>query len=122
MLGNKKESAYFKKIYNKMMRGDIENHINFLSETVSQILANNETVKVHEMIAAVKKIIKSPIEAKNKFFALLILVEVMKPGRPFVLDYFDKKIARRLVIITKHRVRERGRTNLPEIGSTCLQE
>ena len=105
-----------------MSEDDIENNLNFLSDTVSLIIKGKETVKVKEMIAAIKKIIKSPIESKNKFFALLILNEIMKSGEDYVLDYFDKKMVRRLVIITKHRYKERTKVDLVEIGSTCLKE
>jgi sulfatase maturation enzyme AslB (radical SAM superfamily) len=122
MKENKKNESYFDKIYKIMCKEDIENNIYFLNDTVSHILNGQETVKVKEMIAVIKKIFKSPLEAKNKFFALLILNEIMKSGEGYVIDYFDKKIAQRLVIITKHRMKERGKTDLVNIGSTCLNE
>jgi hypothetical protein len=122
MIRRNKESEYFKMVYKKMGQDNIDTEITFLVEMVRNVLKNREEKKVKDIMAGIKKLIKSQLEAKNKFFGLLLLVEIMKSGEDYVIQYFDKKMAKRLVIITKHRAKERGKTDLVEIGSTCLKE
>ena len=117
-----RESEFLKKIYKKLTQENIDDEIFSLVASVSQIIKNEEKSKVKDVMAAIKKLIISQLEAKNKFFGLLVLNEIMKSGRDFVADYFEKKMSRRLVIITKHRAKERGKKPIEEIGSTCLKE
>lgn len=121
MFRSKKESAFYKAVESKLIKEDVENHMISLSENVAHILKNKEEQKLKDMFAVIKKLIKSRLEAKNKFFCLLLLVEIMKSGEEYVLNHFISKMSARLISLTKHRVKDRTKSDLVEIGSTCLE-
>lgn len=119
-LFQRKPSEYFTKMFNNMTKSSIEQDIIEIRTSVKQTLKNSEKAKVKDVMAVVKKIIKEKIEAIYKFFALLILREVMESKLPYVVDYFVKKLSDRLVKIAKYR--ERKNEPLEVKGETCLNE
>ena len=117
-----KPSEFFNNFYKELLKTDIENRLLPLTEIVGDIIRNKEIKKAQEIIAVIKKIIKEPKEAKNKFYAMLVLVELMKSEESFVLDYFIKKLADRLSKIARYKFKDSKQNNLPKIGETCLDQ
>ena len=119
MFGSKKQSEYFKKLHKQLTQKSIESDILGVQEKIQQILKSNETEKVKETMDVVKKIIKQNIEAKYKFFSLLILNELMRFKKDYISNYFVKKMSDRLINIAKHRYKKKGES-LEQRGATCL--
>ena len=118
MFGSKKQSEYFKKLHKQLTQKSIESDILGVQEKIQQILKSNETEKVKETMDVVKKIIKQNIEAKYKFFSLLILNELMRFKKDYISNYFVKKMSDRLIKIGKHRYKKKE--SLEQRGATCL--
>ena len=119
-LFQKKPSEYFFKMYNKLTKKSIEQDIIGIRDQVQQTLKNSEKSKIKDIMAVIKKVIKEDIEAMYKFFALLILKEIMESKSSFVVDYFIKKLSDRLIKITKYR--EKKNESIEKRGQTCLNE
>ena len=116
----KTPSEFFQKMFEKLTKKSIEQDVIGIRDQVQQMLKNSEKAKIKDVMAAIKKIIKEDIEAVYKFFALLMLREVMESRKPFVVDYFVKKLSDRLIKIAKHR--EKKKESVKKKGETCLSE
>lgn len=119
-LFQRKPSEYFTKMFNNMTKSSIEQDIIEIRNSVRQTIQNSEKAKVKDIMAVIKKIIKEKIEASYKFFALLILRDIMESKKDFVVDYFVKKLSDRLIKIAKYR--ERKNEAIEIRGQTCLNE
>ena len=114
----KKPSPYFQNIHKKITSKSIESEIFELRDMIKLSISNNETQKIKDVMAVIKKVIKQNIEAKYKFYALLLLREIMRKDKKYNCDYFVKKLSDRLIKIAKH---QNVKNKTQEIkGATCL--
>lgn len=118
MFGSKKQSEYFKQLYKQLTQKSIESNILQVQDKIKLTLSSKETEKVKETMDVVKKIIKQNIEAKFKFFSLLVLCELMKFKKEYISSYFIKKMSDRMIKLAKHRFKKKE--TLEQRGATCL--
>jgi Holliday junction resolvase RusA-like endonuclease len=116
----RKPSKYFQDTFQELTKKSVEKSIITIRDRVKLSLKKKETNKIKETMAVIKKIIKEDIEAMYKFFALLLLKEIMESKDNYVVDYFIKKMSDRLVKIAKYR-EKKGET-IQVRGMTCLNE
>ena len=81
----------------------------------------NNKEKIHEVIDIIKYIIKDAIPAKSKFFALLLLNELLETKNSTFVNYFIKKILRRLYELARYKIKETDLT-MWEKGASCLHQ
>ena len=107
-------------MFQELTKKGVEKSIITIRDRVKLSLKKKETKKIKDTMAVIKKIIKEAIEAKYKFFALLILKEIMEVKDNYIVDYFIKKMSDRLVKIAKYR--EKKNESIKVRGTTCLNE
>lgn len=114
----KKPSPHFNQMYDQLKKQNIESEIFNIKDKVKQLMEKKEIKKLEETMAVIKKIIKDNIEAKYKFYSLLILKEIMKKEQKDITTYFLKKLSDRLVKIANHRSKKKESEK--DKGETCL--
>jgi hypothetical protein len=105
-------------MYDQLKKQNIESEIFNINDKVKQLMEKNEIKKLEETMAVIKKIIKDNIEAKYKFYSLLILKEIMKKEQTNIATYFLKKLSDRLVKIANYKSKKKESER--EKGETCL--
>ena len=114
----RKASPFFNQMYEQLKKNNIDSEIFKIVDKIKQLKQNNETKKLEETMAVIKKIIKDKIDAKSKFFSLLVLRHIMDTDQKTLTDYFLKKLSDRLVKIANHKSKKGNTEELR--GETCL--
>lgn len=89
------------------LRLEIQEHVNF-----------KRTDKLKELMALFKKLFKDKLPAHSKFFALLLLSQIMESKIPKLVEYFIKKLLSRLYLIASFEISN----NDINRGSRCLNK
>lgn len=89
-----------------------------LLEDIKKNLAENNFSQIKEIMRVIKFIIKDKIEAKVKFYSLILLKEIMKSKQKKVIEYFIKKLLSRLFLIAQFEMKNDD----PERGMRCLKK
>ena len=93
----------------------IEKFIPKIRKTIAS--KQQDKAKMKETMNSIKRIIKANRTAKNKFYALLILNEIMKLKKAYIGKHFGVKMGRRMSILASQNPEEK---NLWDRGQTCL--
>lgn len=97
--GTNKPSDFEKIFCQQLIQKHIDKNIDVVRSNVFHMLKLKNKSEIKNMINNIKKVIKMPLEAENKFYALLLLNDIMNARLPFVVKHFLKKIKNRLFIM-----------------------
>jgi hypothetical protein len=94
------KNVHFSKIFGQqLVQKHVDKNIDSIRLSVQETLAKNDKGKKRVIINTIKKVIKMPIEAENKFYALTLLNDMMGSKDSFVHSYFLKKLKKRMFIL-----------------------
>lgn len=117
--GNTNLSNLSKIFCQQLIQKHVDKNINQIRATVSENLSKKSLPKIRIMMDTIKKVIKMPIEAENKFYALLLLNEIMDSQIDFVNKYFVKKLRKRMFNLAIFIIDPK---DLDKKSSECLDE
>ena len=112
--GNKIKNFFY-----KQLETNAEKNIGSLLTLIKEDVDDNKMQVVREYIAVIKYMIKDKIPSKPKFYALLILKELMELENREIVDYFVKKMINRLFYIAQFESKNKKDTKR---GERCLKK
>lgn len=106
-----------KKVYSNLQT-NTEINIISLKERVQTDIKSGKFEELKDLMRIIKKMIKDKMSAKPKFYALLLLNEIMNSKKTVITEYFIKKLMDRLFKIAQFEFRSTD----PNKGQRCLDE
>lgn len=104
-----------KKVYSNLQTNPEEN-IASLKDRVTKDAKASRIEEVKDFMKIIKEMIKDKIPAKPKFYALLLLKEIMDCKKTPIVEYFIKKMLDRLFKIAQFNIKSSD----PNKGQKCL--
>jgi hypothetical protein len=104
-------SAFYKR-----MQDNPEQNIKAAIEDVRTKVKQRNFDYLKLLMKTIKRMIKDKLPSKPKFYALKVLVEIVKSQEKALVDYFVKKLSSRLFLIAQFELKG----NDPKRGRRCL--
>ena len=111
----KQDKSLYDEISKKLKKNPEHNIVEIRLSFIQTIKSKNKE-KISSIIRVIKKIIKSKIPAKIKFFSLLLLKEIMETKENYLISYFIKKLKDRLSLIANYK----SKLKIEKRGEDCL--